>query len=300
MNSNVYLEKLIEVQPSNGLYTRFIQPQTGQLSDGTVTLGARVDSVYEYMLKLYLYNRVNNANMLESYLFSVNGISSKLRKVTPNGMTYISEMDQKSEAPIAKMVFFPTDFFILSYMSYQDHLVCFISATLALGSKYLSADLYPRKELDLVFAKEIANTCIEAYTQMPTGLAPEIFRFSPELIADPGAKHNLLRPETIESLFIMWRTTHDEVYRDHAWNIFQSFVKHCRLPDRGYVGLKDVTVLPLNSTSILRSDVIDHMESFFLAETLKYFYLIFSEDTVLSLDKYVLNTEAHPIAIPMK
>jgi mannosyl-oligosaccharide alpha-1,2-mannosidase len=32
----------------------------------------------------------------------------------------------------------------------------------------------------------------------------------------------------------------------------------------------------------------DEMESFWLAETLKYFYLLFSEPNVISLDEYVL------------
>jgi hypothetical protein len=36
---------------------------------------------------------------------------------------------------------------------------------------------------------------------------------------------------------------------------------------------------------------------FFIAETLKYLYLIFSDDDILSLDKYVFNTEAHPLLI---
>ena len=33
---------------------------------------------------------------------------------------------------------------------------------------------------------------------------------------------------------------------------------------------------------------MDSMESFWLGETLKYFYLIFSEPDVISLDDYVL------------
>lgn len=42
----------------------------------------------------------------------------------------------------------------------------------------------------------------------------------------------------------------------------------------------------------------DKMESFFLGETLKYFYLLFSDDPELvSLDKYIFNTEAHPFPI---
>jgi mannosyl-oligosaccharide alpha-1,2-mannosidase len=40
------------------------------------------------------------------------------------------------------------------------------------------------------------------------------------------------------------------------------------------------------------------MESFWMAETLKYFYLIFSEPDTISLDDWVFNTEAHPFCIP--
>ena len=39
------------------------------------------------------------------------------------------------------------------------------------------------------------------------------------------------------------------------------------------------------------------MQSFFLAETLKYLYLTFTEDNIMPLDKWVLNTEAHPLPI---
>jgi len=38
-------------------------------------------------------------------------------------------------------------------------------------------------------------------------------------------------------------------------------------------------------------------QSFFLAETLKYLYLLFSEDDLIPLDQYVFNTEAHPLPI---
>jgi mannosyl-oligosaccharide alpha-1,2-mannosidase len=41
----------------------------------------------------------------------------------------------------------------------------------------------------------------------------------------------------------------------------------------------------------------DMMQSFFLAETLKYLYLLFSPSTVIPLDEWVFNTEAHPVRI---
>jgi len=39
-------------------------------------------------------------------------------------------------------------------------------------------------------------------------------------------------------------------------------------------------------------------QSFWLSETLKYFYLIFAPQTVISLDDFVFNTEAHPFRRP--
>lgn len=40
------------------------------------------------------------------------------------------------------------------------------------------------------------------------------------------------------------------------------------------------------------------MESFFLAESLKYLYLLLADDqNMLPLNKYVFNTEGHPLPI---
>ena len=63
---------------------------------------------------------------------------------------------------------------------------------------------------------------------------------------------------------------------------------HCRVP-HGYSGIRDVFKIPP-----VRDDV---QQSFFIAETLKYLYLLFSDDSVISLDQWVFNTEAHPLPI---
>ena len=57
-----------------------------------------------------------------------------------------------------------------------------------------------------------------------------------------GTSWNILRPETVESLMYLWRTTGDKVYRDWGWDIFQAFEKQSRI-DSGYVGLRDVSDL---------------------------------------------------------
>jgi mannosyl-oligosaccharide alpha-1,2-mannosidase len=70
--------------------------------------------------------------------------------------------------------------------------------------------------------------------------------------------------------------------------MFQAIEKHCRT-DSGYSGIRDVY-----NNNPQKDDV---QQSFFLAETLKYLYLIFSEDSLIPLDNWVLNTEAHPLPV---
>jgi mannosyl-oligosaccharide alpha-1,2-mannosidase len=90
----------------------------------------------------------------------------------------------------------------------------------------------------------------------------------------------------------MWRLTHNQKYRDQGWEIFQALKKMARVPQGGYSGIRDV-----QSTSEGSSLWDDRMESFFLAETLKYLYLLFDDDSKIPLDEWVFNTEAHPLPI---
>lgn len=104
-------------------------------------------------------------------------------------------------------------------------------------------------------------------------------------IAPSGGPY-LQRPEVVESLFYLWRATHDQKYRDWGWAIFQAIEKHCK-KEAGYSGTTSVSQDPPESN--------DRQESWFLAETLKYLYLLFSDDDVLDLSQWVFNTEAHPL-----
>lgn len=121
------------------------------------------------------------------------------------------------------------------------------------------------------------------------------------------SKDYILRPEAIESVFIMYRLTGDEKWREKGWKMWQSIQEATRT-EYGYSAIHDV----------MRPDWTknhkDQTESFWLAETLKYFYLLFSPPSHISLDDYVLyvsflssvmpeltvssNTEAHPFKRP--
>lgn len=78
-------------------------------------------------------------------------------------------------------------------------------------------------------------------------------------------------------------------YREWGWEIFKAFEKYTKVGSGGYTSLDDVTVLPPRRR--------DKMETFFLGETLKYLYLLFGDKTVIALDEFVFNTEAHPFPI---
>ena len=88
----------------------------------------------------------------------------------------------------------------------------------------------------------------------------------------------------------MYRITGDPTWQEKGWKMFESIIKHAE-SDYGHSALYDVTVS--------EPEKVDVMESFWLAETLKYFYLLYSTPDVISLDEWVLNTEAHPFKRPI-
>lgn len=92
-------------------------------------------------------------------------------------------------------------------------------------------------------------------------------------------------------MFYLYRMTRNETYRDQAWQIFLAFEKHTKLPESGYSSINNVK-------DAGNPRFRDKMESFFLSETLKYLYLIFSDDfNLISLDDFVFNSEGHPLPI---
>jgi len=96
----------------------------------------------------------------------------------------------------------------------------------------------------------------------------------------------VLRPEIIESAFYLYRFTKKPKYLEMGKTFYESLIKYCKI-DEGYASLK----------SVITKEKRNPMESFFLAETLKYLYLLFAPDETIDLSKYIFNTEAHPLKI---
>ncbi|KAI6192394.1 Edem3 protein [Aphelenchoides bicaudatus] len=99
-----------------------------------------------------------------------------------------------------------------------------------------------------------------------------------------------LRPEFLESTYLLYRATKDEHYLEVAQQVMNSMNEHCRTRC-GFAAIKDIRNM----------EMLDEMESFVMAETFKYLYMIFAEpnDLLFDPDNYVLTTEAHflPLSI---
>ncbi|KAJ4458901.1 putative mannosyl-oligosaccharide 1; 2-alpha-mannosidase [Paratrimastix pyriformis] len=201
---------------------------------------------------------------------------------TAGGLTYVAEMHGRT--PVGKM----------------DHLACFLPALLALGVGAMT-DFDPTRlptadntAMDhLRAAERLTETCMAMYTSQPTGIAPEFVEFnSGSLRAAASAPWNKLRPEAAEALFLMYRVTRDPKWREMGWTMFDAFNRNCRTK-AGFSGLNDVRFTPASFN--------DEMPSYFLAETLKYFWLLFGDPAgpgvQIPLDQWVFNTEAHPLRV---
>jgi mannosyl-oligosaccharide alpha-1,2-mannosidase len=81
-----------------------------------------------------------------------------------------------------------------------------------------------------------------------------------DFVIKPLDAHNLQRPETVESLFVMWRVTGDPVYREWGWKIFRGFMEWTKAGlDRGFTAVGDVRAVP--------PPLRDEMESFWLVRS---------------------------------
>ncbi|KAL5343674.1 glycoside hydrolase [Aspergillus crustosus] len=290
-----------------GLWPIMVDAHGMRFTDPRYTIGGMADSTYEYLPKEHILLGARTQQYQRMYESAITPIKERLlfrpmtkegRDILFPGNIYTTTSSKKKIDPQA------------------EHLKCFLGGTVGIGSK-----VFDRPE-ELAIARKLTDGCIWAYDIMPTGVMPEIMYFSPcddtedcpwdeekwyrDVRARPPKHANIaetdeaakilikklglypgvteipdarymLRPEAIESVFIMYRITGDKKYQDAAWRMFKNIEKITRTK-YAHAAISDV-----------REPVqLDYMESFWLSETLKYFYLIFSEPDVVSLDEYVL------------
>ena len=113
------------------------------------------------------------------------------------------------------------------------------------------------------------------------------YKFLPEAFTHDFQIHwaqHPLRPEFVESTYLLYRATRDPHYLQVAAQVVDSIEKYTKVKC-GFAGIKDLRSMEHE----------DRMDSFVLAETFKYLYLIFAEASELpfDVDNYVFTTEAH-------
>jgi mannosyl-oligosaccharide alpha-1,2-mannosidase len=183
------------------------------------------------------------------------------------------------------------------------------------GGSFILGGILLKEEKYIKFGLELAESYYHTYQASPSGIGPEGFHWV-DSAQETGGNNPLppphvsdfynqtgfwiswapyiLRPETVESLWYAYRATGDRKYQDLAWEGFQRMEELCRAGS-GYSGIRDVSKKNGGNKD-------NFMQSFWLAETLKYLYLIFAEESevqlqVSSKNRFVFNTEAHPVRV---
>ncbi|RFU74053.1 endoplasmic reticulum mannosyl-oligosaccharide 1,2-alpha-mannosidase [Trichoderma arundinaceum] len=255
-----------------------------EMIESRYTIGAQADSMYEYLVKMHPLLGGLDPQYPEMAIKALDTVRDNLlyRPMTPKDENILMAgnalMDHGNAQHIAEM----------------QHLTCFAGGMYAMAGKLFKRDDY----VDL--GSRLSMGCVWAYNSFASGIMPEaadlvackkldgpcpydevLAPLSHDPRVPPGylnikSKSYLLRPEAIESLFYMWRITGKQVWRDVAWELWESLVRETET-ELAFAILEDVTVSMSN-----KGDV---METFWLAETLKYFYLIYEDDSVINLDE---------------
>ncbi|KAJ7931305.1 glycoside hydrolase family 47 protein [Mycena leptocephala] len=295
-----------------GLLAAMWDVNTGKPNQTTFSAAGYTDSAYEYFLKQWLMTGQKEPQMRDLYIRSANAIIENLLYVGPRRqLLYVTDLVNGV----------PTHRF--------QHLACFLPALLALGVHTSALGLSETERKRHKWAAEgLANMCWAVYGDTTSGLSPDDFtvdqwtvtehgRWVPrveewEQAGSPGlppgvadlpreatpqargyaalADAYLLRPEAVETFYIMWRTTGDVKWRERGWAVFQSLEKNAR----ARYGYTSVRYLDERNHKPFQ---FDDMPSWFLAETLKYLFLLFTDEELVPLDKWVFNTEAHPLPV---
>lgn len=291
-----------------------------ETADGSAfTLGALADSLYEYLPKMFILT---------------GGLEASYEKMYRDSMdVVVKHILFRPMLPGKEDILFAGNAHVLEdrvdHVPEGQHLACFVGGMFLLGGRTFGIEEH------VSIGERVARGCAWAYDSFPTGLMPEIFtmmtcptlnecEWDEDKWAAEGS-HQLkkgfksardpryiLRPEAIESIFLLYRVTGNDELRDIAWRMFESITKSTETA-LGNSAISDVTVtgkttkMDSMEVSLLRAScpcmiVSDHCceyQSFWLAETLKYFYLIFSDpNDTINLDDWVFNTEAHPLKRP--
>lgn len=296
-----------------GLWPTIMNAHDVTFKDNSYTLGSMADSWYEYLPKQHMLvgGRDDEDQLKNMYDFAMTTAINNIffQPMVPDNkdilMSGAVTVDSNTKTRLSPQ---------------GQHLGCYTGGMVAIGAKIFD------KSEQMNTARKLVDGCIWAYDSMPSGIMPEQFfmvpcemnseckwdqkkweaavlerarageddspendaqllnrtireKMIPKGFTEIWDPRYLLRPEAIESVFVLYRLSGETDLLDSAWRMFTNIERNTRT-EYGNAMISDV--------KIDRSAKENKMESFWMAETLKYFYLIFSEPNVVSLDEYVL------------
>lgn len=247
----------------DALYPERLLYNTAEPHVRVYSIDAMSDSFYEYLIKTWVMSNDTQPVLLDRYMKAMNAVENQL--LTKNAkldLEYITKLENRGKT------------------NKMTHLVTFAAGMLAVGA--VQKNPISKHHIDI--AERLVDSYMKLYRHAKTGFMPEIVNLNNEISSEDNVYK--LRPETIESIFYLYRYTGKQKYRDYAWEIFNNLEKHCKV-NNGYAHLKNVYT----------GEKEDMMDSYFLSETLKYLYLIFSDSNLIPISQYVFNTEAHVLKI---
>jgi mannosyl-oligosaccharide alpha-1,2-mannosidase len=202
--------------------------------DNTFSLGALADSLYEYLPKMGALLGGLDANYETMYRTAMDVVVKHLlfRPMIADKVDVLFSGDLRVKTT-------------LELSTESQHLTCFAGGMFGVGGRLFGIPEH------VEIGARLARGCGWAYRAFRTGIMPEIFNLIPcpylsECAFDEarwqregdfnlakGFRHArdpryLLRPEAIESIFVMYRITGDAEWQDMAWDMFQAIVSMTR------------------------------------------------------------------------
>ncbi|XP_038062230.1 ER degradation-enhancing alpha-mannosidase-like protein 1 [Patiria miniata] len=247
---------------TTGLLGNVINIETGEWVGIQSGLGAGADSYYEYLLKSFIMFGE------EQDLQTFNEIYSSVKKHMRKGREFCTSGE--GPVPIYVNVNMKDGRTINSWMDA-------LQAAFA-GVQVLAGDL----------DEAICSHAIYYAIWRKYGAIPERFNWHTK---QPDVLFYPLRPELVESTYLLYQATRNPFYLHVGSDILESLEMYTKA-SCGYATLHNV----------ITKTKEDRMESFFLSETCKYLFLLFDSDNHVNraASKYIFTTEGHLFPISGK
>ncbi|KAI0440884.1 glycoside hydrolase family 47 protein [Xylaria telfairii] len=238
-----------------GLWPVFVSMSSQDVVSGDrFSLAGSADSLYEYLPKMYAL---------------LGGLEPKYEEMSIGFLEAAKALLFRPMIPTNEPILLPSSGSVrrgnvLVLDQETEHLGCYIGGVYALAGKLLQDQGYVN------IGSRLTLGCVYAYRSTPTGMMPERMnmvacesfencewdkkRFIEETRKQREWKEHLplgfttakdpryiLRPEAIESVFIMYRITGKSVWQELGWDMFDSIVNGTRTALGTHASVRDVT-----------------------------------------------------------